>query len=280
MYIGGHVSAAGGVSNAYKRAKDIGGNAVQIFSASPRVWARTAIAQAEYDRCAANQKTYGIDKTIIHAIYLVNLASDNPELVAKSRSCIEFDLKVDAALGADGVVVHIGSHLGKGFAAVAEQLVREIKTILQNTPDNSHFLIENSAGQNGKIGSDLSEIRYLLDAVASPRLGWCLDTCHAFNAGYDLGGNGEGNDLFAKITELKLWDSLKCIHVNDSKDVFDSGHDRHENLGEGKIGNELLRAFLSHSQIRKLPLILEVPGMDGKSGPDAENVNRLKKLLE
>ncbi|PWU23819.1 hypothetical protein C5B42_01495 [Candidatus Cerribacteria bacterium 'Amazon FNV 2010 28 9'] len=296
MFIGGHVSAAGGISLAYGRAKEIGGNAVQIFSASPRVWTRKDIAQSEIDRCLQFQKELGITKTVIHAIYLVNLASDNKELVEKSRNCIEFDLRVDAALHGSGVVVHVGSHQGKGFEAVFDQLVHEIKIILSNTPENSTFLIENSAGQNGKIASDLSEIRRLIDAVGSPRLGWCLDTCHAFCAGYELENSlnsplshqppltppsegGESKNVIEEIDRLQLWDTLKVVHVNDSRDSFDSGRDRHENIGEGSIGDDVFRSFFSHEKIRTLPLIIEVPGIDHKSGPDKENIERVKRLM-
>lgn len=281
MYIGAHVSAAGGISNAYARAQAIGCNAVQIFSASPRVWKRSIIADAEINKCLTFQKEYGIEKTVIHAIYLLNLASENPELVEKSRNVIEFDLRVDAALCGSGVVVHIGSHQGRGFEAINNQLVREVKQILANTPENSTFLIENSAGQNGKIGSDLNELRWLMDEVKSPRLGWCLDTCHAFAAGYDLHNKkSDEKNIFAEIDRLHLWDSLKVIHTNDSRDPFASGRDRHENIGEGNIGSELMKSFLSHKNIQKLPLILEVPGVDHKSGPDAENVKRLKALVQ
>jgi deoxyribonuclease IV len=279
MYIGAHVSTAGGISNAYQRAKDIGCNAVQIFSASPRIWKRSTISDAEIEKCFAGMKEHGIEKTVIHAIYLVNLASENKELVEKSRDVLEFDLRVDGSLKGSGVVVHVGSHQGRGFDAVKEQLVREISTILSNTPDNSTFLIENSAGQNGKIASDLSEIRWLMDQVQSKRLGWCMDTCHSFAAGYGLTQKGEGKNIFEEIERLNLWEPLKCIHVNDSRDPYDSGRDRHENLGDGHIGSEMLKSFLTEPHIQKVPLMLEVPGIDQK-GPDAENVKRLKKLVE
>lgn len=282
LLIGGHVSSAGGIANALQRAKDIDANCVQIFSASPRVWARSTIAADSIDRYNTLKKELGIRKTVIHAIYLLNLASDNPELREKSRAVIEYDLRIDAAIGGSGVVVHVGSHQGRGFEATRQGIVEEITSILSNTPKESTFLIENSAGQNGKIASDLSEIRWLMDQVKSSRLGWCLDTCHAFCAGYSLENHqtkdGEKN-IFVEIDRLGLWDSLKVIHANDSRDEFGSGRDRHQNIGEGSIGNDTFRSFLSHENIRKLPLILEVPGIDGKSGPDKENVRRLRSLL-
>jgi len=188
---------------------------------------------------------------------------------------------------------------------VRQQLTTEISGIIAKTPDGGVFLIENSAGQNGKIASDLEEIRDLLDGVGSKRLGWCVDTCHAHAAGYAFGKNqrskiknpsyaeasaGRQNDkpglfdekarpkmLVDEIERLKLWGSLRCVHVNDSRDPFGSGRDRHANLGEGQILEADFREFFAHPKVAKLSLILEVPGMDGK-GPDAENIKRLAKL--
>lgn len=272
LLIGGHVSSAGGIANAPQRARAIGANCAQIFSASPRIWARSPIKATEVDQFNLNKKQFGIVRTVIHAIYLVNLASQNPELVQKSKSVIEYDLNLDAEIGGSGVVVHLGSHQGLGFEAVKKQVVRQISEILDQTPGNSTFLIENSAGQKGKLVSDLGEIKWILDQVGSTRLGWCLDTCHAHAAGYLM-------DIFTKIGSLQLWDSLKVVHVNDSKDPFGSGRDRHENLLDGTIGESAFSNFFSEAKIRALPLILEVPGVDGKSGPDGENIKRLERLV-
>lgn len=294
LILGGHVSAAGGISQSLPRVKAIGGNAIQFFSASPRVWKRMEISKEEVTKFNHLKLELGVEKSVIHAIYLLNLASENPELAAKSREVIEFDLKVDSLTNGSGVVVHLGSHQGRGFLLVRDQIVDHVKRVLANTPENSTFLIENSAGQNGKIASDLSEIRWLIDQIGSPRVGWCLDTCHAHAAGYFLAtpgteNNNSGNTLFDQveaknlITELdkyNLWQDLKVIHVNDSRDPFASGRDRHANIGEGEIGKEVLRSFLSHESVRALPLILEVPGMDGRSGPDAENIDRIKALCQ
>ncbi len=293
LILGGHVSAVGGISQSLSRVSVIGGNAVQFFSASPRVWKRMTISPAEIERFNRLKDSLGIVKSVIHAVYLLNLASENEELARKSREVIEFDMQVDSATDGSGVVVHLGSHLGKGFDAIKHQLVGAIKQVLSHTPTNSRFLIENSAGQQGKIASDLSEIRWLLTQINSPRLGWCLDTCHAFAAGYSLSQDNTKTpvsnfqyslidethaSIFTEIDEFSLWDTLSVIHVNDSRDPFSSGRDRHANIGEGQIGSEMLRSFLSHEKVKDLPLILEVPGIDGKSGPDRENLDRIKAL--
>lgn len=277
--IGAHVSAAGGVHLAIERAAAIGGNCVQLFSGSPRVWHKPALSTVYPDKITTNVNKYQVSPIFTHALYLVNLASDKPDLLAKSIASLVYELEFDSLIGGAGVVVHLGSHQGRGFAQMKDQLVQTTAQILASTPENSTFLIENAAGQNGKIGGKLEEIAELLTElekqgqfVTKKRIGWCFDTCHAFAAGYSL------VNAFGKITELQLGERLRCIHVNDSRDPFASGRDRHANLGDGLIPNADLRAFLNQPELLGVPLILEVPGLE-KKGPDAENVFRLKKLV-
>jgi len=279
--IGAHVSSAGGVEKAVERAAAIGANCVQVFSGSPRVWQRPDLATVNTDKVFSKQKELSIDPIFTHSLYLINLASDNPELTRKSSEVINFDLSFDAKVKGAGIIVHVGSHQGRGWNTVKEQIASLISKILEKSPPESHFLIENAAGQKGKIGGDLEEVRWLLDAVKSPQLQWCVDTCHAFASGYSLGKTHSASkrerSLLDEIERLHLEDALACIHVNDSRDPFDSGRDRHENIGDGSIPPEDLRYFL-HT-IKNVPVILEVPGIEG-DGPDAENVARLKKILE
>ena len=277
--IGAHVSAAGGTHLALERAAGIGCNCVQLFSGSPRVWQKPALATVDVDKITANKAKYLVSPIFTHALYLVNLASDNPELLAKSIASLQYELAFDSRVGGSGVIVHLGSHQGRGFEAMQEQIVKAIVSILETTPEDSTFLIENSAGQNGKIGSKMEEIVSLLEAVekagsfvSKKRLGWCFDTCHGFAAGYDLAS------VVPELQKLGLLKTLRCIHVNDSRDPFASGRDRHDNIGDGQIPAPALRSFLNQPAILQIPLILEVPGLE-KTGPDAENVLRLKKLV-
>jgi len=296
--VGGHLSAAGGIDKAVERAAAIGGNAVQVFSASPRVWKRPELESIDFAAIKKNQAELGVSTLVTHAMYLVNLASDKPEQLEKSRAVIQFDLEFDARAQGRGVVVHLGSHQGRGWEAVREQVATEIAAILSNAPTESHFLIENSAGQNGKIGSDFGEIRWLLDQINDPRLAWCVDTCHAFAAGYALGfdkpqnhdpalvkaSNSRDQTISKAISEYDLWSSLAVVHVNDSKDPFGSGRDRHANFGSGTIDQSDLSYFLNQPQLtegqgRTIPLITEVPGEDG-TGPDKINLERLQALVQ
>jgi len=288
--IGAHVSTAGGLLKGIEKAGGLGANAMQIFTGSPRIWKGKSASDFEVKGLAEEREKFGIKYSIIHATYLINLASEKPELVEKSRMSLVNDMKIAAKGGFGGVVVHLGSHLGKGYEAVKEQVAVEIGRILAETPEESVFLIENSAGQNGKIASDLEEIAELMRMVDNPRLAWCLDTCHAHAAGYRLVEGGEigsgqaelfgGKEkiLVAEIEKLGLWERLACVHVNESRDTFGSGRDRHANLGDGEIGDDSLREFLAVEELESLPLILEVPGFD-KKGPDKENVLLLKKLI-
>lgn len=274
--IGAHLSMAKGLLEAVQTMEGMGGNCLQIFSGSPRVWARKPIDAFPYEEYNQYVVSKDFGPTVIHALYLVNLASENPELVKKSIDVLRYDMQFNARMHGVGVVVHLGSHQGRGFDASVDMLVSNIEKVLKDSPKESTFLIENSAGQHGKLCSDLHEIRILFDRlhsyVESGQMGWCFDTCHAFAAGYDL------EVVEESITKENLWNELKVIHLNDSRDPFNSGRDRHDNIGEGKIGKEVMRTFLHNPKFSHLPCILEVPGFDG-SGPDKQNVDIVLNML-
>lgn len=282
--IGGHVSVSGGVHLAVERAAEIGGNCMQVFSGSPRSWKRSELKKNDIKKMFAKQQELSVYSIFTHALYLVNLASNNQELVDKSVRSLIFDLKFDSLVKGSGVIVHLGSHQGRGWDTVKSQLVDIIKLILRKTPQDSTLLLENSAGQKGKIASDLTEIKWLFDKINSKRVGWCVDTCHAFAAGYPLVGsskytqNSTKDDLVTVIKDLDLLNSLRCLHVNDSKTKFGSGNDRHANIGEGLIPQSDFKQFLNNQLLTDIPIITEVPGLDGK-GPDKENIKRIKHLL-
>ncbi len=170
--IGAHVSAAGGPEKAVARAHEIGADAVQIFSGSPRVWQRSPIGDLQPEKVFSEQEKLKVRPIFLHSIYLINICSEKPELVAKSRNAITYDLLYGSLLQASGVVVHLGSHQGRGWEAVRDGVAAELSQILAAAPDNAVLLIENSAGQSGKLSSELSEIKRLLEKVNSPKLGW------------------------------------------------------------------------------------------------------------
>lgn len=275
--IGGHVSCAGGLLNAVKNTIDIGGNAMQIFAGSPRMWARSLYSPTEANSFKESVLSKDLNPVYIHALYLTNLATDNPEMLEKSEKALITDMTNSAAIGGAGVVLHIGSHQGRGWEHDKMQVITSIQEVLDSTPKESILLLENSAGQNGKIGS-LPQLKDILDAIPIDRLKICLDTAHAFEAGYNF-TTREGLEIWiAEIESTIGLDKVELLHLNDSKTPLGSGRDNHQNIGDGYIGEEGLRRLINHSKLSHLPLILEVPGLEG-TGPDKANIDRVKALL-
>ncbi|MDZ7587327.1 MAG: deoxyribonuclease IV [Patescibacteria group bacterium] len=272
--IGAHLSISGGLDKAVVSIVEMGGNCLQIFSSSPRMWFSSLPGKDTVEKFNKLIEDYKVGPVFIHAKYLINLASAKKELVKKSIKSLKFDFEVGEMIEAAGVIVHLGSHLGRGFAGVQEQVTASIKTILQASFGPTKFLIENSAGQKGKLCSQFSEISLLLRTINDSRLGWCYDTCHGWGAGISFGKDWENT-----LMQFDLVKSLVCLHINDSKGVLGGGLDRHENLGAGKMGLKELTKFVNYPAFRTLPLIIETPGFDGQ-GPDKKNLEILKSLVE
>ena len=267
---------AGSLVNAVTKTVEIGGNCMQIFAGSPRLWFRKPFPEDQVKSFILETEKHHIKTTFIHALYLVNLASTNQDILEKSINSLIIDMKNGASIHCAGVIVHIGSHLGAGFDTVKDQLISAIKRILTNTK-NCDLILENDAGQNGKIGSP-EEIGFLIETINSDRLKMCLDSAHLFESGIDI-RNVESINKFAELLKnLHLIDRLVCIHLNDSGTVLNSHHDLHANLGEGEIGLEGLRSFVNHPSLKHLPLILEVPG-ETHSGCNAKNITLAKSLI-
>ncbi len=276
--IGGHVSTAGGLQNAIENTIAIGGNCMQIFAGSPRMWARTPYPTKVAEAFREQSMIRDLRPIYIHALYLTNLASDNAELLEKSKKALIMDMTNGAAIGAAGVILHIGSHQGRGWRVVKDQVITVIKEVLDATPNGSVLILENSAGQKGKIGS-LPELADIFSAVTSDRLKICLDTAHAFEAGYNFVTEA-GLEMWVKDIEKYIgWDKLDVLHLNDSKTPLGSAHDMHQNIGDGYIGSEGLKRLINHPRLASLPLLLEVPGIEG-TGPDKENIDRVKKICK
>lgn len=275
--IGGHVSIAGDLSFSLDRAQEIGADCLQIFAASPRSWTRSSFSTNKVKEFNKKIKERDLRPVYIHALYLINLASDNPDIYRKSMLALKSDMQSADLIKSDGVIVHLGSHQGRGFDAVSAQVVKSINQVLKSS-SQTPLLIENSAGQKGKLGT-LDEISYLLKQISSPRLGVCLDTAHLFATGFDLSKEKAIDRLVSLLDELEILSHLKCLHLNDSKTALASGSDQHQNLGKGKIGLPGLAYFINHPLLKHLPVILEVPGFSGQ-GPDKKNIDIAKSLLK
>lgn len=280
--LGAHLSIGGGLDKAVERTVAIGGNCLQIFSGSPRGWQMKLPSKEEAERFKNLCIKHDVKPIFIHAKYLVNLASDKKRLVNISVKSLVHDLKAAKLIGAKGVIVHLGSHQGRGWQRVKAQVLREIKAILQASPKGVELIIENTAGEKGKIPSHLEEIGLILKSIRDRRLSWCLDSCHAYAAGYSLGKSWGNtlieNDIFKAIKKAGILKQLVCLHVNDSKGKIGSHIDRHADLGKGEIGLEGLKVFVNQPQVKHLPMIIETPG--NGAGPDKKNLDILKRLVK
>jgi deoxyribonuclease-4 len=279
MIIGAHVSAAGGISKAIDRGADIGAEAVQIFGSSTRSWRFKALTGAEAEDFRTKNADAGMSPPFLHAIYLINLGNANPDNVEKSVTSLVNYMRLADQIGAGGVIFHPGSHGGAGYDGVFQQVVDSIKLVLDQTPEGPLLCLENMAGMGQHIGAKFSELGEVLKAVDSPRLGICLDTQHAFAAGYDLTNpEGVAGMIEAFDRDIGL-DRLAAVHANDSKRACGSGVDRHDNIGEGLIGEEGFTNIMSHPAFGEVPFFLEVPGFGEKrGGPDKPNVDILKAI--
>ena len=275
MKIGAHVGASGGLTTAFERAQAIGAETIQIFGAPPQMWRRRKIRPDECEAFQAQIAETGIDPVFLHGVYLINLA--NPELLTKSTDALTGDLQLSSAIGAKGVIFHVGSHKGACFEKVLPQIKDALLKVLDETPDDAWIILENSAGMGGSVGSKFSELGAIMKAVKSPRLKVCLDTEHAYAAGYDV-ANKKGLNAAMKEFDSEIGlDQLVAVHANDSKIPLGGGVDRHDNIGEGHIGREGFEVIMAHKAFRQVPFLLEVPGFE-KDGPDKPNVEILKKI--
>jgi deoxyribonuclease-4 len=277
VLLGAHVSSAGGIQTAIDRIEEMGGEAVQVFTQSPRTWRPTNHDPANFERFKERRAEAGIGAVACHALYLINLASPKADFYEKSHSALTNTVDVGCAIAADAVVFHVGSHLGSGFEAALERVVPALREALERCNETTWLCMENTAGTGGTIGRSLEELAALLEALdRHPRLGICLDSCHLFASGYDVTDRRELDRTLRELDDLIGLDRLRCLHVNDSKTPLGSNRDRHDNIGDGLMG-EKLGVFLAHPKLQGLPAYLEVPGTSGH-GPDAEQVKKLKEL--
>jgi deoxyribonuclease-4 len=259
------------------RACDIGADAIQIFASGPQTWRPGAHTDEQLARMKAHASACGIDSVFVHGVYLINLASADETLVNRSVGSLKQYLTFCGNTGAKGTIFHVGSHKGAGFDAVLPQVAAAIERVLAATPDETWLILENSAGQGGTVGGTFEELGGIIRAVGSGRVKVCLDTCHAYAAGYDVATPEGVAQTMEQLDAAVGLERLVAVHANDSKAGRGSGLDRHENIGEGQIGRSGFSAIVAHPGFRDLPFILEVPGFDGK-GPDKRNVELLREI--
>jgi deoxyribonuclease-4 len=277
VLLGGHCS--GGIKKALENAHAFGMDSVQLFAQSPRTWRFPDHDPADLEAFRARREELGIGAVAIHAVYLLNLASTKPDFYEKSVDTLSKTVDAACAIGAEAVVFHVGSHQGAGFDAGLERVVPALAQALERCNDTTWLCMENTAGTGDTIGRSLEELAALYEALdRHPRLGVCLDSCHLFASGYDVTDPDELDRVVKQLDALIGLDRLRVLHVNDSKTPLGSNRDRHDNIGDGLMGNKLA-VFLGHPKLQGLPALLEVPGADGH-GPDLEQMTKLRKLYE
>jgi deoxyribonuclease IV len=277
MLFGAHVSSSGGIWTAIDRAKAIRCEAVQVFTQSPRMWRPTEHTADAVERFRTLRARAKIRSVVCHALYLINLASPDDVIYEKSRTALRSTLEAADAIGAEGVIFHVGSHLGAGLDAGLERVVPAMRELLELTTDDLWLLMENSAGTGGTIGRSTDELAAIYDALDHhPRLGICLDSCHWWASGVDVTDPEVLDAALADLDRQIGLDRLRCLHVNDSMDPLGANRDRHASIGKGTMAKGL-HTFLAHPAVQGLPAILETPGPDGH-GPDALEIKRLKRL--
>lgn len=274
MLFGAHCS--GGVKKALDNAIEMGADAVQLFVQSPRTWRFPNHDPIDLQAFRSKREEAGIP-ALVHALYLVNLAAPDDAIYSKSVDTMRSTVDAACAIEADAVVFHLGSHLGAGFETGLERVVPALEQVLDRCNERTWLLVENSAGAGGTIGRSIDELAAIVDALGRhERLGVCLDSCHLFVSGVDVTDPIVMDALLEDIDARIGLDRLRALHANDAKAPLGSNRDRHDNIGEGLIG-EGLGVFLAHPKVQDLPAVLEVPGADGK-GPNADEIRKLREL--
>jgi deoxyribonuclease IV len=272
MYIGAHLSSSGGIHTAVDRAEAIGAESLQVFTQSPRAWRPTNHDPATFDTFRERRDQVGLQGVLCHALYLCNFAATDDAIYEKSVAALRNTMQVACGIGADAVVFHVGSHLGAGFDKGLERVLPAIEQVLELCNDATWLLMENSAGAGGTIGRSVEELATIFERLdRHPRLGICLDSCHLYVSGIDVTDRAQLDALLDEVDGSLGLDRLRALHVNDSAAELGSNRDRHANIGEGLLG-EQLGVFLGHPRLQGLPAVLEVEGKE-KKGPDKEQVD-------
>ena len=279
MLIGGHVSSAGGLAKAIERGEALGCETIQIFNQSPRMWRPTNYGDADFVEFRGRLADSSVESVFIHAVYLINVASDDPEIREKSVNSLVHALRVGDGIGASGVIVHPGSGKGRNRDETIAMIAGAFQRALDET-DVCRLLLENTAGAGGTIGRDFGELAAIIEhAGGGERFGVCLDSCHLFASGYDIRSSDKRAAVVDECDRDLGCDRIVALHLNDSKMPLGSNRDRHANLGEGELGEDGIACFLADDRFNALPVVLEVPGPESK-GPDKHQIDTAKRLRD
>jgi deoxyribonuclease-4 len=276
--LGVHTSITGGIELSLKRAKELGCSTVQIFSHNPRQWIIKEIPSDSIFRFKKIREDLDINPVFVHTSYLINLSSPNIDIVKKSIELLIKELDIADLIDADYVILHTGSASQDPEEVGQKRAIEALKKISRKKKWKTKLLLENTAGERGDISSRIKDLAKIIDETNSPLIGGiCIDTCHAFAAGYDI---RDENGQLNLIKEIELYiglNNLKLIHLNDSKKGYNTRVDRHEHIGIGSIGLKGLKGFINHPLLKDIPLILETPKKSDED--DKRNLAIVKRML-
>jgi len=277
MFVGAHVSTAGGLANAIERGEERGCESIQIFNQSPRMWRPTKFGEEDFAAFREAMDGSKVEAVIIHAVYLINCATKDKDLRKKSLTSLTHALRIGDAIGAKGVVLHPGSQKTEPLKPSLKRASKVIAAALKET-DSCSLLLEQTAGHKGLLARDFDQIAALIDGVGDvKRLGLCLDSCHMFAQGYDITDEAHLSAVLDEADAKIGIERLGAVHVNDAAVPLGAHLDRHANIGKGEMGKRGLSAFLSEPRFEGLPATLETPGPEKKGSSKAE-VTLAKRL--
>lgn len=278
MRLGFHISIAGGLDRVRERAEALGCDTIQLFSRSPRGWRTTPIKKSEAESFRSDMEAAGIAPVVVHAPYLLNLATDEPGLRRRTISALAAELRRAALIGAQYTVVHVGRNPRVGEDKAARLVARAVNAALRRVPARTvRLLLENTAGTRGDAGWRLEGIAAVFERLEQPdRVGVCLDTAHLFGAGYDLRTRSAVDAVVRAFDRVVGFGRLCLLHLNDTKVDLGGRVDRHWHVGQGNIGPAGFRAILSHPLLGRLPGVMETPRK--ADGDDRRNMRVLRRL--
>lgn len=279
MRIGVHVSIAGRIYEALERAKALGCNAIQIFSRNPRGWQAQGFDKSDLSKFNELKAEYDIAPVAVHIPYIINLATPDDGLYERSIATYIEDVKRADELGAEYFVTHLGSHKGSGEDNGIKRFSKALARIIGKAKPKTMILLENTAGSGDSIGYKFEHVKRIIDSVGSPKkVGVCLDTAHAFEAGYDIRTKNGFGETFGRFDKLIGLDKIKVVHFNDSLSPLGSHVDRHQHLGKGEIGIEALGRVINHPGLKNAAFIMETPKESDKD--DKRNIAIARRMCK
>jgi deoxyribonuclease-4 len=277
VLLGAHVSTSGGLVNAHARGLEIGAKSIQVFNQSPRMWRPTRWKDDDVASFHELMADGPIEAVVVHAVYLLNPASKDPEIRSKTVNSLVHSLEMGESIGAVGVVLHPGSTVGEPHEEAVVRVGEVLKEALAES-GGCRLLLEDTAGAGNTLGRSFEELAQLIElAGGGDRLGLCLDSCHLLASGFDVRTADGIEHVMDHCLALVGQDRLHCVHVNDSQMPLASNRDRHAPLGDGELGSRGCSAFLSEPRFEGLPAIFEGPGVQGKA-PAKADMDQMRKL--